>query len=1207
MQPPPRNGPPGASGPPPAGAGPNAFRRTRPLKHTPTAPAAMMRPPPSNHPMTDPFAFGMHTSPPMGAAAAGAAAAATAPLPMVPSSNPLFPQIPPNSMYTQAGPGMHHQPLDHQQAAAADAGPPTSYPAGVNLFTPQGVAPPTQQQQPGPLAPHVTQGYAQPNSEQGYFNSIAQPPPPVSQNVSSTASSPMPAQPSFHQDDRGERAPPPLATPFQPVPPATSSSHWSPASSSHWSPDHGSRPPSLQNYFQPTSDPPPQSFPPIPPQPQAYPSHTPSPHHHHNAPTPPTHPDPPQAQAPFPPDLEMLPAGSQWSDPNAPQQHNSHYQVQSYFSQGAGPQDAWFNQPPQDPGYYQQMGIGPTPTRPTSVGPQRRTPITTEPLPAAAAPLPYAQDSGSVSMFFRGSDVENEETLVGEGKKKAVNGMQGSSQLHSHPQPPPAPAHGSQAEPPPMDYHGASLSSNLHVPYMNEGHYASPVNSQKPADTQFDHVENLECVPNQEVLPSKPLGSTPAEASHGGDHYEAGPNLETPDTIPGPMRSASVSSVYSNVSHGSGTGSRRHQGVMGTFIQQESPRLVEDPNLAAATGGYFEQINTSPAVDMGLHHGSQEHMYHSEPPTPSPPKPTGVFQASANSSFKPVRSHGVGVRPAEVDRAKMVAEGRGDAVPGNLEQPPDNIENIYGTGQPLPPGHGVPHLVHPVVLSHSRPSSRAFGANRPCESPATTLWAQSDPSTLGASILLAPAAPPVLAPLREPSNNVIQPPEDGPLDLQPPQRSHAASQQHSENLENPPKVSEGDLSDSQGHLGYASLLVSDTLHQPVLIAPPVSNYSVIPPGAQAAGPSQEASPPGRPPSQGHGVGIPQPPLAPSNQNPSFMALPMISPSAAQSPGPLNLARDKTEGTASESVSLPPSQPAARPPLFRALSMAGESHSALPVNSQPPPVAVPANHAPLSNDELLDFSMHQSQSQSQHQSQHQTGPVSGHPSSLQGSPQASNAPGFYLQVTKDAQQGLRVEAERLAQAPVSSAALRAPEAAPAAPAPSPVVPAPVAPSPAAQHPQQPLAERPKMPDFQAAPPQGPAVSRPPSSRGQYPPSAAGSIGGNGSVASVAAAAPPPPPPAAAAAYPPGPQGPLPPGGPQPNPADPPRPPSSVGSQGYGPAAAAPAPGYGGYYGGSYGEYPDGRAPYPPGQYPPPSGDPRAYYHVGHEHLIKLFIS
>ena len=154
---------------------------------------------------------------------------------------------------------------------------------------------------------------------------------------------------------------------------------------------------------------------------------------------------------------------------------------------------------------------------------------------------------------------------------------------------------------------------------------------------------------------------------------------------------------------------------------------------------------------------------------------------------------------------------------------------------------GLPLLTHPLGLTHSRPSSRAHGAQRPCESPATTLWAQHDPASLGANILLAPAAPPVLAPLREPSSEVIQPPEDGPLDLQPPHRA-------SENMENPPKVSEGLPSEPLAHMGYASLLVADSLHQPILIAPPASNYSVIAPQAANLSIPRETTSPVRPPS-----------------------------------------------------------------------------------------------------------------------------------------------------------------------------------------------------------------------------------------------------------------------------------------------------------------------------------------------------------------------
>lgn len=101
MQPPPRTGPPGASGPPPAGVGPNAFRRTRPHKHTG---AAVMAGLPAQ-PMTDPFAFGRQAPPPM----------ATGGHPPPPNSSPLPLQAPPPGMYHQAGmgQGLHQpQPLD---------------------------------------------------------------------------------------------------------------------------------------------------------------------------------------------------------------------------------------------------------------------------------------------------------------------------------------------------------------------------------------------------------------------------------------------------------------------------------------------------------------------------------------------------------------------------------------------------------------------------------------------------------------------------------------------------------------------------------------------------------------------------------------------------------------------------------------------------------------------------------------------------------------------------------------------------------------------------------------------------------------------------------------------------------------------------------------------------------------------------------------
>ncbi|GAA6219347.1 protein transport protein Sec16A [Lates japonicus] len=728
MQPPPRTGPPGASGPPPSG--PNMFRRTRPHKHTAAATATM---PPAAQPMTDPFAF-VRAPPPM---AAGG-------LPTIPNSNPPPMQAPPNTMYSQAGGGLPPQPQTLEDVPVAPPGPPPSSLPGVTLFNPHSTASPGVFPVPSPA------GYASSHTEQGYFNSREQTGPPTTEPPP-VSSAPAPSQTPFNQGQ-----PLPQLGPFQPVPPTPSSSQWAP--------DHGSRPPSVQNYFQPTSDPPPQPFN-MPPQSQMYPSHTPPPPH--NTPTPPTQPLHPQIQAPPPPQNPVTPHSTQWPDPNVPQQHNSHFQTQSYFSQSSAPHDSWFSQPPQDSGYH-QMGTGPghPQPQPDSGGSQNASSSGPGPSSAAApAPVPYSQESGTLSMFFKDNDVENEETLAGD-RNKAVNGIPGSFQHHNNPQ-----THSGHADAP-LDYQGAPLQDHSHVPYMNDGSHASQGNTQKAPDSQYDHVENLECIPNQEVLPSETHGSPAAPATHEVDQFETGPNLETPDSVPRPMRSASVSSNYSNMSHGSGTGTRRQQGVVGTFIQQESPRLTDDANLSAATGGYFEQIDSSPAGDMGARQSSVEQMW---PPTPSPPKPTGIFQASANSSFEPVRSHGVGVRPAEVDMAKIVAEGGADSTPGNLEQPPDNMENIYGPGHPLPAGagSGVPHPTHPVVHSHSRPSSRAFGASRPCESPATTLWAQNDPTSLGTNILLAPAAPTVLAPLREPSADVIQPPEDGPLDLQPPPGSPA--------------------------------------------------------------------------------------------------------------------------------------------------------------------------------------------------------------------------------------------------------------------------------------------------------------------------------------------------------------------------------------------------------------------------------------------------
>ncbi|XP_077352784.1 protein transport protein Sec16A isoform X3 [Festucalex cinctus] len=886
MQPPPRSGPPGASGPPPP-SGPNMFRRTRPLKHTAAAAAAAnaSMPPPSAQPMTDPFAY-VRAPPPMGAGGVP-----------VPHSNSLITQAAPDPTYSLAGPSLAPQPQTLQGVPVAPAGPPPSSSLpGVPMFSPHSSA-----------TGDVRMAFAPSHSEQGYLNSrdyssAAEP--------SSVPSAPVPSQ-TFNQDFHAPS--PPQSVPFQPVPPA--------ASSSQRAPDHGSRPPSVQNYFQPTSDPPQQSFN-TQPQAQMYPS---------NAPTPPTQFGHPPMQNPLP---HQNPGNtpSHWVGPNTTQQHNSHFQHQSYFMQTSAPQDAWFSQAPQDPAYH-QMATAPSHLQPQSDPGLHHVPTTGPQPDSAAAMVPYAQDTGTLSMFFN-DDVENKETLAGE-RKKILNGVPESSQPMSNPQG--APPALSGAADIPFETQGARFQDHAHIAYMNDGNATSHGRSPNPPDSQYDHVENLECVPNQEVLPSEIHASPGLPAAHGADTNETGPNLETPDSLPRPMRSASASSNYSSMSHGSGTTGRRHQGVVGTFIQQESPRLADDANLpsaaVAAAGGYFEQIDSYPAGDVPTQPSSLEQTW---PTTPSPPKPTGIFQASANSSFEPVRSHGVGVRPAEVDRAKMVAEGGADPTPGNLEQPPDNMENVYGPGHPLP--IGVPHLPNPAVQSHSRPSSRALGASRPCESPATTLWAQGDPSSLGASILLAPAAPTVLAPLREPSADVIQPPEDGPLDLQPPQR---IPQQNSENLENPPKVTK----DAQQGLGRnAPVHTSAPSGTPQVTTASLPSAPPVLPASSPSAPSSAAPPvtlasssttgvpltsslPGANPQQPHPepVRMPEANAAPGQGD---VSLPVrgAQPSAGQYPAQM-------QGPATASVPAPPGssqQAPAEPP--RPPSSAGSQQGYGP----PPP-------------------------------------------------------------------------------------------------------------------------------------------------------------------------------------------------------------------------------------------------------------------------------
>ncbi|XP_076793742.1 protein transport protein Sec16A isoform X3 [Arvicanthis niloticus] len=396
---------------------------------------------------------------------------------------------------------------------------------------------------------------------------------------------------------------------------------------------------------------------------------------------------------------------------------------------------------------------------------------------------------------------------------------------------------------------------------------------------QCENVENLEFVQNQEVLPRETLNVDPFSLS---DQFRYGPlpgpaasrpvtvgltrggglNLEAPDVPLHPTRPDSVSSCYSSHSHRSPPESTRPQELVGTFIQQEVGKLEDD-----TSGSFFKQIDSSPVGgETDEVTGSQNYCSSlPQPSTPSPPKPTGVFQTSANSSFEPVKSHLVGVKPIEADRANMVVEVRGtqncqkkrratvvppDTTPGNLEQPPDNMETLCAPQTcPLPlsttgeAGQLVSHTAGPPLdtvrpVPDKRPSARAQGPVK-CESPATTLWAQNELPDFGGNVLLAPAAPALYVPVKPKPSEVVRQPEKGmsgqqswkPGSVPPLQNQDPPGA--SENLENPPKVGEEEALPLQASSGYASLLSSpptESLHnQPVLIAQPDQSYNLAQP------------------------------------------------------------------------------------------------------------------------------------------------------------------------------------------------------------------------------------------------------------------------------------------------------------------------------------------------------------------------------------------
>lgn len=867
MQQPPQPVPAGAAAPPPAGVARNMYWRNSSLGKRANATAVPVQP------VTDPFAFGRQTpqGSPLDNPSKGNA------LGMQSSSPVAFPQTSPS----RAGDNPHGP---HTSLSA-----PVSQP-GINTSTFSNVP------IPSPSSGYVINSTAEvhPSADLG----LRGPTVPLHYNTGAAVENSFSAHPGMvsvsnkpggRQDfsrDSNDAPSGPSATAFFPPPPQQPVSQWRPVQGNLQSPVRNFVPypePSSQtdvhNISQSsvsTSHPPPQT----------------------NLQQGPAHPGIPQniMQAP-------LSVGSEKNRTNSSangSHHVNNIQPGNVFRQNAEMTNAWLSQPYQEQLYPQPPLQDSSFVVPTAQekNPQNQSLDMSE---TSNRPIPTVRDSGTLSMFFKGDEAENEEILSSEKNyilEKAEFGacQPNSASLYHQPIHPQRVAANvlSQAQ------SGAGSANEMAQKGMDVQYFPKIVSQQEiqasnhpmfvsddkasvgdlsgNGGSQYENVENLECIQNQEVLPSEPQNIGALSPAAGLDpyrygsfpgqmlpknavvgHAEGGPNLEAPDSLPHPVRPDSVSSNYSTVSHRSASSSARPQEQVGTFIQQESGKPDEESST-----GFFKQIDSSPlgGDSSELNLGKNYRGNLSQPPTPSPPKPTGVFQTSANSSFEPVRSHGVGVKPAEIDQAKMVVELREHhsnqknikkntappaASPGNLEQPPDNLETIFMPQvHPLPLAvsgeagntlHSGAVLENIQSVSERRSLTRAQGAVKKCDSPATTLWAHNELPNFGGNVLLAPAAPAVYVPAKQ-TVEVIQPPEEG-LNQQPSKPGTIAVQLSqdgnisSENLENPPKMGEEEALQSQASSGYASLLSSPPTeslqNQPILIAQPNQSYNLAQP------------------------------------------------------------------------------------------------------------------------------------------------------------------------------------------------------------------------------------------------------------------------------------------------------------------------------------------------------------------------------------------
>ncbi|XP_063791958.1 protein transport protein Sec16A isoform X2 [Pseudophryne corroboree] len=833
MQPPPQAGPPATGGPPRMPMTTNAYWRKR-------TPAQTAMAPPQVQPVTDPFAFGRMTPQNL---ASGSAPRANV-LPMQSPSPSLYPQpTPPTSAAGESASGAQGpMPGFPSPSMATYSGVP-SLPAPSFHYT-NSMAP-TPAMQPGVGRPAASSLH---NTTSGLENAFM-PLPDRSQSRQSINTemghSYMATQPQSYTPPSSQQTTAPWAT-SQAAPPTSAQSIPPPAQHPAYNASHYSLPYLEVSHLPPQNPAPAYFSAPQRPAPAAFPHGAGAGHvqqHGH----------------------------SQFSNP-----------IQTdYMQHQSVEQNSWYSQP-----YREPQSLPPLPNpNPVQAGAPLTLPGNRPQSESATAPSHVSSDadSGTISMFFKGDEAENVEILSTDQqhgpRRPAADashhpnvGHQGSA-LPLQTQP--AVAHAQSHPPMPLNPTAPNTQSFL----SHEPHAAWQVDDadNQPAELKvlpgppYDNVENVECVQNLEVLPSEPhknnLFSTsvnpeafrygpvpcPTLPKNVASHAEGGNNLEAPDVSPHPVRSDSVSSNYSNLSHKSLPAAARPLDQGGTFIQKESGRLENE-----TANSFFKQIDCSPLGGDNAAPSLAQNAYQSNlshPPTPSPPKPTGIFQASANSSFEPVRSH-IGVKSAELDYSKVVGEIPENcklppnpshntipaASPGNLEQPPDNLETIFSgksdaevcavnSGQNIS-AVGGPPFDNLSLLLDKRPSSRAHGSNKKCESPATTLWAQGELPNFGGNVLLAPPAPVLYVPPKA-QTEVIQPPEDGSRSDQAQFSVTPEEYISSENLENPPKIGDEEHPHSQASSGYASLLSSpptDSLqNQPVLIAQPNKSYNLVQP------------------------------------------------------------------------------------------------------------------------------------------------------------------------------------------------------------------------------------------------------------------------------------------------------------------------------------------------------------------------------------------